>query len=168
MEIIKRSGQPESYRPEKISAAIGKAFASTDTPLQKTELTTITGAVESKVLALSPPVQVEQIQDLVEETLMQMGYFAQSKSYILYRSQRSKLRATRKSIAGVFAAPAGVDQVLAKVQKDFTSENYDLARLEEKFRSFAKPEMDEEEKQTALIRAATELTTQEAPRWEFI
>ncbi|MFV0412602.1 MAG: ribonucleoside-diphosphate reductase subunit alpha, partial [Oscillospiraceae bacterium] len=62
----------------------------------------------------------------------------------------------------------GVVQVLAKVQKDFTSVNYDLARLEEKFRSFEKPEMSEEEKQTALFRAATELTTQEAPRWEFI
>ncbi len=168
MEIIKRSGLPETYRADKISAAIKKAFESTETTVSEAELAKITQTVESKLFNLEQPVQVEQIQDLVEESLMQLGYFAQSKSYILYRNRRTKLRSTRQSIASLLADGEKIDKLLAKVQDDFNADAYDLSRLEDKFRSFMKPDMTEDEKLAALIRAATELTTQEAPRWEFI
>jgi len=168
MEIIKRSGLPETYKAEKITAAIKKAFESTETSISDDELNKITQTVENKIFALEQPVQVEQIQDLVEESLMQLGYFAQSKSYILYRNLRTKLRTTRQNIAGLFQNGEKIEKLLAKIQNDFTADAYDLIRLEEKFRSFMKPEMSEDEKLSALIRAATELTTQEAPKWEFI
>jgi hypothetical protein len=54
------------------------------------------------------------------------------------------------------------------VQTVFPEEMYELSRLDEKFRSFLKPEMGESAKRAALTRAAAELTTQEAPHWEFI
>jgi len=166
--IIKRSGQAEAYDRNKITNAISKAFFSTKTGVSEAALEAITAAVETRMLLLSPPVSVEQIQDLVEETLMQQGYFAQSKSYILYRSERTRMRAQRNSVCSLFAEPDALDGVLAKAQKDYPQESYELARLDEKFRSFLKPEMSEGGKRAALIRAAAELTTQEAPHWEFI
>ena len=166
--IIKRSGQAEAYDRNKITNAISKAFFSTKTEVSEAALEAITGAVEARMLQLPEPVSVEQIQDLVEETLMQQGYFAQSKSYILYRSERTRMRAQRASVCSLFAEPDALDTVLAKAQKDYPQESYELARLDEKFRSFLKPEMSEGGKRAALIRAAAELTTQEAPHWEFI
>jgi len=166
--IIKRSGQAEAYDRNKITNAISKAFFSTKTEVSEAALEAITGAVEMRMLQLPEPVSVEQIQDVVEETLMQQGYFAQSKSYILYRSERTRMRAQRTSVCSLFAEPLALDAVLAKAQKDYPQESYELARLDEKFRSFLKPEMSEGGKRAALIRAAAELTTQEAPHWEFI
>ena len=168
MEIIKRSGLAEAYDRDKITNAVRKAFLSTQTEISGSALEAITAAVEARIPMLPPPVSVEQIQDLVEETLMLKGYFAQSKSYILYRSERTRMRAQRKSICSLFADGDALEQILDKVQTDYPQEMYELSRLDDKFRSFLKPEMGESAKRAALTRAAAELTTQEAPHWEFI
>ena len=57
---------------------------------------------------------------------------------------------------------------LAAAQKEFPEEEYELAHLQAKFQSFAKPEASDDQKLAMLIKAAVELTTQEAPRWEMI
>lgn len=62
----------------------------------------------------------------------------------------------------------GLDEVLSAVAEDFPNPAYDLALLAEKFAGFAKPEMNTDEQLTALLKAAVELTTPEAPDWEFI
>ena len=168
MEIIKRSGLAEAYDRDKITNAVRKAFLSTQAEISEAALEAITDTVETRIPLLQPPVSVEQIQDLVEETLMLKGYFAQSKSYILYRSERTRMRAQRKSICSLFADGDALEQILDKVQTDYPQEMYELSRLDDKFRSFLKPEMGESAKRAALTRAAAELTTQEAPHWEFI
>ena len=168
MDIIKRSGQAETYDRNKITNAIRKAFLSTGAEISEAALEAITAAVEARIPLLPPPVSVEQIQDLVEETLMLKGYYAQSKSYILYRSERTRMRGQRKSICSLFADGDALDPVLDKAQRDYPQESYELSRLDEKFRSFLKPEMGEGNKRASLVRAAAELTTQEAPHWEFI
>ena len=58
--------------------------------------------------------------------------------------------------------------VLKEIQKDFTTHEYSLVVLYEKFSGFCKQEMPHSERLAALIKAAVELTTQEAPDWEFI
>ena len=62
----------------------------------------------------------------------------------------------------------GLDEVLSAVAGDFPNPVYDLALLAEKFAGFVKPEMNADEQLTALLKAAVELTTPEAPDWEFI
>ena len=57
---------------------------------------------------------------------------------------------------------------LAKIQTDFTDAAYSLSILRDKFISFVTPETSETDRLKALIRASVELTTQEAPKWEFI
>lgn len=54
------------------------------------------------------------------------------------------------------------------IQKDFPEDIYYLGILEDKFLTFQKPELSIEENLRLLIKAAVELTTQEAPKWEMI
>lgn len=58
--------------------------------------------------------------------------------------------------------------VLAEIQKRFTDIPYRLEHLQMKFSAFYKQGMSSKEKMNALIQAAVELTTQEAPDWEYI
>jgi len=54
------------------------------------------------------------------------------------------------------------------IQKDFPEDIYYLGILEDKFLTFQKPELSIEENLQLLIKAAVELTTQKAPKWEMI
>lgn len=58
--------------------------------------------------------------------------------------------------------------VLEEIRSDFTDEAYRLELLEEKFRSFARPGMEEPELWAALVKAAVELTSAQSPKWELI
>lgn len=169
MDIIKRDGRSENYHPQKITEAIRKAFLSVSDMVDETVLEGITTAVEDKMQQLPPPVSVETIQDLVEQTLMEKGFYQQSKSYILYRSERTRLRSVRRRIAEAFGDRYDeVNDVLGKVQKEFGPGAYSLDRLEERFLAFAKDEMNQDEKLEMLIKGSVELTTQQAPKWEFV
>ncbi|MEZ4508910.1 MAG: hypothetical protein R2912_04635 [Eubacteriales bacterium] len=46
-----------------------------------------------------------------ETSLMLKGYFAQSKSYILYRSERTRMRAQRKSICSLFSDGEALEKI---------------------------------------------------------
>lgn len=168
MEIIKRDGRAQVYEPIKITNAVRKAFLSVDGVAPEETLVEITASVEEKINSLSGAVSVETIQDMVEQTLMEKGFYQQGKNYILYRSQRTRRREIRQRIAAQFADGEKIERVLRKIQQDFTDESYGMERLEEKFLSFLKLEMPQAEKLAMLIKAAVELTTQQAPRWEFI
>ncbi len=58
--------------------------------------------------------------------------------------------------------------VLEGIRKDWDLVPYDLDHLSVKFTGFCKKNMSLEERFEALIQAAVELTTQEAPNWEYI
>src|SRR5699024_12699811 len=47
---------------------------------------------------------IEDIQDCVETTLMQAGYLATARAYIVYREQRSRARRERKTLVDVAAS----------------------------------------------------------------
>lgn len=61
-----------------------------------------------------------------------------------------------------------LEMLLQEIERQFSEEEYALEHLAEKFSSFQKERMQEEEKFRFLIKAAVELTTQEAPKWEMI
>ncbi|WP_077611177.1 ribonucleoside-diphosphate reductase subunit alpha [Clostridium sp. Marseille-P2415] len=61
-----------------------------------------------------------------------------------------------------------LEDVLKGIQRQWDSVPYCLDQLFLKFTAFCKQEMDLSERFDALIRAAVELTTQEAPDWEYI
>ena len=166
MEIRKRNGESVPFQQEKIFNAMKKAFDGQGREIGSRELNEILAAVLDN-LAAAAPLTVERVQDEVERTLMERGYYEVAKAYILYREKRSALRRVRHTIAQTVGDDS-LDEVLRRIQMDFTEEVYSLAALQMKFESFCRPGMTEDERAEALTKAAVELTTAEAPKWEFV
>ena len=74
----------------------------------------------------------------------------------------------RKKMIETFEKFTEIASYMAAIQKDFPEDIYYLGILEDKFLTFQKPELSIEENLQLLIKAAVELTTQEAPKWEMI
>lgn len=171
MEIRKRNGQPEPYDSGKIRNAIRCAFDSVGQTPAMELMDGIMVLVENKVeaaMAQGRALSVEQIQDIAEQSLMEAGCYETLKSFILYRNERAKEREVRQRIQADFEEIPELQPVLAEIQKHFTDIPYRLEHLQMKFSAFYKQGMNEKEKINALIQAAVELTTQEAPDWEYI
>ena len=167
MLITKRNGTEESYNREKIAVAIKKSFASTGRDAVEETIREMVGKVETFVLADVNNRNVERIQDEVERCLMEHGFYAEAKNYILYRWQRTERRKALNDIVTGTGKPL-MAETLKEIQEDFTGKEYSLSVLAKKFADICKPGMTPDERLSALIKAAVELTTQEAPDWEFI
>ena len=166
MEIIKRDGRKESFDSIKISNAIRKALISVGEKDADSLSINLTRIVEERLTDKSEW-NVELIQDTVEETLMAQGQFAAAKSFILFRQRRTILRGEREQLALSFSYE-GFSKVLDDIQKDYDDPRYSLRILSDKFSSFLKEGMSALEKENALTKASVELTTADAPRWDFI
>lgn len=167
MLITKRNGTEESYNREKIAVAIKKSFASTGRDAVEETIREMVGKVETFVLADANNRNVERIQDEVERCLMEHGFYAEAKNYILYRWQRTERRKELNDIVTGTGKPL-MAETLKEIQEDFAGKEYSLTVLAKKFADICKPGMTPDERLSALIKAAVELTTQEAPDWEFI
>lgn len=172
MQISKRNGTVEAYEAGKIKRAMGAAFASVGTVLDDEEADRLIARIERAMASAEQgeggSVSVEDVQDLVERALMEANHYEELKSYILYREDRARKRAARERLCAQLPSVPALPGVLASVQKEFPGEEYELAHLSAKFQSFAKPDAADGQLLAMLVKAAVELTTQEAPRWEII
>lgn len=164
--IKKRDGQVEEFKSEKIEKAISKAFKSVNQKVEDSEIKRIVERVISLINKEEVP-SVEDIQDLVEKSLMELGYFECAKSYILYRNLRKEKREYRNELVSLISS-LDLRSILKSIERDFSEDRYSLRILLNKFKSFLTSDMKEEQKVRALIRAASELTSLEAPKWEYI
>jgi ribonucleoside-diphosphate reductase alpha chain len=97
MKVVKRTGEIVDFDITRISNAISKAIHSTNgAPPEAAEQLAkdIALEIEGRFVDFYP--NVENIQDIVEKHLMKNGYFEVAKHYILYRSQRAKVREVEK------------------------------------------------------------------------
>ncbi|MDD7740324.1 MAG: ribonucleoside triphosphate reductase [Fusicatenibacter sp.] len=99
-QVEKRDGAIAEFRIDKITGAIGKAFAAkemqySDDMLQMLALR-VTADFQPKIK--EGKISVESIQDSVENVLIQCGYAEVAKAYILYRKQREKIRNMKSTI----------------------------------------------------------------------
>ena len=87
MRIIKRNGAEVTFDVGKIAAAIGGANAEAPEGLRlsEDEIAAAAAEVESKCESAGHTVTVEEVQDLVEDELMSMGFFDVARRYIIYR-----------------------------------------------------------------------------------
>ncbi len=94
--IIKRNGMSVPFDPTKIVIVMKKAFAAEQVPVDDVVLEQMTERVVTNLGTLCEGKEycptVEQVQDLVENTLMERGYFSVAKAYILYRFKQSEER----------------------------------------------------------------------------
>ena len=166
MNIRKRTGEVVPFQEEKILNAMKKAFSGQAQELDDRVLDEMLSVV-LKRLPENGGLTVERVQDEVERVLMECGHYEVAKAYILYREKRAALRRIRADLAREVGDDA-LEDVLRQIQKDYEEEVYPLSALQLKFESFCKPAMTTDAKMEALIKAAVELTTVEAPKWEFI
>ncbi len=171
MKIRKRDGNLEEYDISKIENAVRQAFESVAKECGREQMSAITAKVESLLnlgSAMDGMVQVEDIQDQVERALTELNHYEVLKSYIIYRNERSKSRRARQLIVDYFPELNELDDILKDIQKEYTDEIYYIHFLTSKFISFYKEKMSINERLNILVKAAVELTTQEAPKWEYI
>ena len=171
MNIIKRNGSVEAYERAKIVRVIERAFRSVGNDLATEQLNSMVETIEQSLFADARQglnLHVEDIQDLVEKTLIEENYYKEVKSFILYREDRKRKRRTRSQIVACFPEIEEMDAFLKQVEGDFDEEVYGLEYLLMKFQSFYKMGMSLNERFYFLVKACVELTTKEAPRWEFI
>ncbi len=102
--VRKRDGRVVEFDPSKIANAIKKAFDATgeSSPLYDSKVQQMDGqgnflkAWECTAMVVSKLdkkiVEIEHIQDVVEDTLMNLGYRKTAKAYILYRAKRAEIR----------------------------------------------------------------------------
>ena len=92
-KVTKRDGRLQELDPNKIFTAVTKCLSSntlgTDLPIEEIA-TKITDSVIKKINGYE--LTVEEIQDLVEETMMELGFHSQAKAYILYRNKKAEAR----------------------------------------------------------------------------
>ncbi|MBW4728125.1 ribonucleoside-diphosphate reductase subunit alpha [Prevotella melaninogenica] len=167
MNITKRNGEVEVYNNEKISIAIKKSFISTGKDISDREIAGMVSEVEQFIKENPELRTVEDIQNRVEKCLMAHGHYDEAKNYILFRYQRNEQRQAINYIVWT-ADDRELADVLHSVAREYRNRSYSMVTLQEKFSSFTKPGMSQKDSIDALIKAAVELTTPEAPAWEMI
>ncbi len=101
-KIRKRDGRIVDFNPDKIVEAIWKAAKSIggkDRALAVKLAEQVVEALEKQLQPDEIPT-VEQVQDLVEKTIIEQGHARTAKAYIIYRQKRAEIRKA-KALLGV-------------------------------------------------------------------
>jgi ribonucleoside-diphosphate reductase alpha chain len=105
-QIEKRNGEVVAFSKEKIWKAISKAFLDVRKMFTSVEAKDVDEVTNAVVEALDAQFQggqnpaVEQVQDLVEQKLMERGYYDVAKGYIIYRREHEQMRLDGERTAG--------------------------------------------------------------------
>ena len=94
MKIIKRSGVEEDFNSAKIISAVNRANAEVegDDRLLQYDVEGIAKAIEKEAKTIRRSLNVEEIQDMVEDHIMDLGKYNLARRYITYRYRRSIAR----------------------------------------------------------------------------
>ena len=127
-KIKKRDGRLVDFDREKIAVAINKAFEATYKPGHEATARALTDEVVSALETEGDPAPgVEHIQDVVERVLMDSGYVQTAKSYILYRSERSRVREMNTRLMQIYEDITFSDAVDSDVKRENANINGDTA-----------------------------------------
>ena len=113
-EIRKRSGAITAFNKDKISNAIYRALAATskaDRGVADQLATNVVNKLVEQGFTITRTPTVEDIQDIVESTLIDSGNSDIAKAYIVYRHERRKLRDQKMNVLNL--------KVLDPVSKKF-------------------------------------------------
>ncbi len=101
-EVIKRSGERAAFDAGKIRSALERAGAATGEfgADEAVLLAAQTGKVLIHRFHGQPP-GIEQIQDVVEQTLIAANHFKTARAYIVYRERHARLRTDHQTLVNV-------------------------------------------------------------------
>lgn len=170
MKILKRDKREVDFDHLKIKNAIEKAFDSVGKSYVDSVINAYALDIKETLLKnydpKNPPT-VEEIQDLVELKLIDEKEIEVVKAYILYRNRHSEERQILDKFAN-YITDDKVLKILKFVRKTYDPKKYELENLYKKFESFVKKDQSQDAYLSEIIKAASELTDKDAPRWEFI
>lgn len=107
MLVIKRDGSKVEFDKSKIASAIGKTNARTN-EMTDADIARIADVATNKVWKASGEISVEDIQDVVEDSLLKSKFNKTAKSYILYRDSRTRCRESKmKMMKDIFEMTSG-------------------------------------------------------------
>ena len=129
MKIVKRDGKIVEYDAEKIRVAIGKANAEVPEN-QMASCEEIEGIIKYIEGLKKKRMLVEDVQDIIEEKLMELGKFELAKAYIVYRYTRALVRKSnttdesilsliRNSNKDVMEENSNKNPMIASTQRDY-------------------------------------------------
>lgn len=170
MKILKRDKREVDFDHLKIKNAIEKAFDSVGKPYVDSVINAYALDIKETLLKNYDPKKpptVEEIQDLVELKLIDEKEIEVVKAYILYRNRHSEERQILDKFAN-YITDDKVLKILKFVRKTYDPKKYELENLYKKFESFVKKDQSQDAYLSEIIKAASELTDKDAPRWEFI
>ena len=127
-QLKKRDGRLVDFHPEKIEAAINKAFGATYKTHHEEAARSLTAEVLSilEVEGATVP-DVEHVQDLVERVLMDNGYVQTAKAYILYRNERSRAREMNTRLMKIYEDITFSDAIDSDVKRENANIDGDTA-----------------------------------------
>lgn len=108
LRVIKRNGTVVPYTDDKISVAMTKAFlaveggtAAASSRIHETvaKLTDQISATFKRRMPSGGTIHIEEIQDQVELTLMRTGEHKVARDYVIYRTERARLRPQQAQVA---------------------------------------------------------------------
>lgn len=127
-KVIKRNGNKVNFDDVKIFNAIYKATMASHDDLKNSDFSTaICQGLVNSVTKLcdefciknnTNEIDIENIQDFVERTLMKSGYADTAKEYCLYRQKRTEIRNTRDSIAKTISSLLTMDSIDNNLKRD--------------------------------------------------
>ena len=114
MNVIKRDGREVEFQKSKITVAIQKASDEAETHGKLTvpsiAIQAIASELYNKFKLENHAIDVENIQDCIEDTLMQRGYFDTAKEYIRYRYERQLNRNGNTTDGKILSLVDGVNE----------------------------------------------------------
>ena len=114
LRVIKRNGTVVPYTDDKISVAMTKAFlaveggtAAASSRIHETvaKLTDQISNTFKRRMPSGGTIHIEEIQDQVELTLMRTGEHKVARDYVIYRSERARLREKQSEVASNIKIP---------------------------------------------------------------
>lgn len=114
LKVIRRNGSITDFDSGKIALAMSKAFlavegaAAADSRRIRDTVDALTAQVVQALCRRQPDggtVHIEDIQDQVELALMRAGHHKVARAYVLYRTERARLRAAAQPPVGPAAPP---------------------------------------------------------------
>ncbi len=101
-EVVKRGGQREPFNADKIGAALARAGAASG-EFDDLEAALLCAQVVKVLIHRfrGEAPHIEQVQDVVEQTLIAANHFKTARAYIVYREQHARLRTDRQTLVDV-------------------------------------------------------------------
>ncbi|MCQ2508766.1 MAG: anaerobic ribonucleoside-triphosphate reductase [Dorea sp.] len=121
-KVIKRNGEEVSYDQAKIENAIKAANAEVDNifKLNKYQVRAIADDISKRVNAMMHAVHVEDIQDMVETSIMGMRGYEVAQKYVRYRYRRELARKSNTTDNGILAL---IENVNEEVNQENSNKN---------------------------------------------